>query len=101
LSLGIQEDAHKELRADFQHLHRWRKSVEQAQSLTFKAVIGTLATDFVALVWMGAKSFFEAQGHSTKAIEILSISGNDRGCRVSADRAAAGDRRIRSLEAAV
>jgi hypothetical protein len=58
LSLGIHEDEHKELRADFQHLRRWRKSVEQAQSLTFKAVIGTLATGFVALVWMGATTFF-------------------------------------------
>ena len=31
-SFGIEEEDRKELRADFQHLRRWRKSVEQAQS---------------------------------------------------------------------
>ena len=31
-SFGIEEDDRRELRADFQHLRRWRKSVEQAQS---------------------------------------------------------------------
>jgi hypothetical protein len=30
-SFGIEEEDRKELRADFQHLRRWRKSVEQAQ----------------------------------------------------------------------
>ena len=29
-SFGIEDDDRKELRADFQHLRRWRKSVEQA-----------------------------------------------------------------------
>jgi hypothetical protein len=29
---------------DFLHLRRWRKSVEQAQSLTFKAVVGTIVS---------------------------------------------------------
>jgi hypothetical protein len=37
-SFGIDEDDGNELKADFNHL-RWRKSVEQAQSYTFKAVI--------------------------------------------------------------
>jgi hypothetical protein len=31
-SFGIEEEDRKELRADFQHLRRWRRSVEQAQS---------------------------------------------------------------------
>ncbi|WP_407169359.1 hypothetical protein [Bradyrhizobium sp. ORS 111] len=31
-SFGIEEGDRKELRADFQHLRRWRKSVEQAQN---------------------------------------------------------------------
>ena len=44
-----------ELRADFQHLRRWRKSVEQAQSYTFKAVITVLVTGFVGAVWLGIK----------------------------------------------
>jgi len=44
-----------ELRADFQHLRRWRRSVEQAQSYTFKAVITVIVTGFVGAVWLGAK----------------------------------------------
>ena len=44
-----------ELRADFQHLRRWRKSVEQAQSYTFKAVITVIVTGFVGAVWLGIK----------------------------------------------
>jgi hypothetical protein len=53
-SFGIEEDDAKELRADFQHLRRWRKSVEQAQSYTFKAVV-TVVTGFVGAVWLGFK----------------------------------------------
>ena len=37
-SFGIEDDDRKEIRADFQHLRRWRKSVEQAQSYTFNPV---------------------------------------------------------------
>jgi ABC-type transporter Mla maintaining outer membrane lipid asymmetry permease subunit MlaE len=44
-----------EMRADFQHLRRWRKSVEQAQSYTFKAVITIIVTGFVGAVWLGLK----------------------------------------------
>src|SRR5438132_152299 len=36
-----------EIRADFQHLRRWRKSVEQAQSYTFKAVITVIVAGLV------------------------------------------------------
>ncbi len=46
-SFGIEEEDRQELRADFQHLRRWRKSVEQAQSFTFKAVITVIVTGFV------------------------------------------------------
>jgi hypothetical protein len=53
---GALELIHRiELRADFQHLRRWRKSVEQAQSYTFKAVITVIVTGFVGAVWLGAK----------------------------------------------
>ncbi|TYL89712.1 hypothetical protein FXB40_34370 [Bradyrhizobium rifense] len=41
-----------EVRADFQHLRRWRKSVEQAQSYTFKAVITVIATGLMGAVWL-------------------------------------------------
>jgi hypothetical protein len=54
-SFGIDEEDRKELRADFQHLRRWRKSVEQAQSYTFKAVITVIVTGFVGAVWLGVK----------------------------------------------
>nr|WP_249804257.1 MULTISPECIES: hypothetical protein [unclassified Bradyrhizobium] len=54
-SFGIEDDDRKELRADFQHLRRWRTSVEQAQSYTFKAVITVIATGLVGAVWLGVK----------------------------------------------
>lgn len=54
-ALGIEEDERRELRADFQHLRRWRKSVEQAQSYTFKAVITVIVTGLVGAVLLGIK----------------------------------------------
>jgi hypothetical protein len=54
-SFGIEEEDRRELRADFQHLRRWRKSVEQAQSYTFKAVITVIVTGLVGAVWLGVK----------------------------------------------
>jgi len=54
-TFGIEKDDRKELRADFNHLRRWRKSVEQAQSYTFKAVITVIVTGFVGAVWLGIK----------------------------------------------
>ncbi|HEX9472099.1 MAG TPA: hypothetical protein VF957_21465 [Bradyrhizobium sp.] len=54
-SFGIEEEDRVELRADFQHLRRWRKSVEQAQSYTFKAVITIIVAGFVGAVWLGVK----------------------------------------------
>ncbi|MCK1475518.1 hypothetical protein ACVWZZ_001163 [Bradyrhizobium sp. LM6.10] len=54
-SFGIEDDDRKELRADFQHLRRWRTSVEQAQSYTFKAVITVIATGLMGAVWLGVK----------------------------------------------
>jgi hypothetical protein len=52
-SFGIEEEDRRELRTDFQHLRRWRKSVEQAQSYTFKAVITVIVTGLVGAVWLG------------------------------------------------
>lgn len=54
-SFGIEDDDRKEVRTDFQHLRRWRKSVEQAQSYTFKAVITVIATGLMGAVWLGVK----------------------------------------------
>jgi hypothetical protein len=54
-SFGIEEDDKRELRADFQHLRRWRKSVEQAQGFTFKAVISIIVAGFLGALWLGIK----------------------------------------------
>ncbi len=55
-SFGFEEEDRRELRADFQHLRRWRKSVEQAQSYTFKAVITIIVSGFLGAVWLGVKA---------------------------------------------
>jgi hypothetical protein len=55
-SFGIEEEDRKELRADFQHLRRWRRCVEQAQSYTLRAVITMIVTVFVGAVWFGVKT---------------------------------------------
>jgi hypothetical protein len=55
-SFGIEEEDRKELRADFQHLRRWRKSAEQVQGYAFRAVITVLATGFIGALWLGIKA---------------------------------------------
>jgi hypothetical protein len=56
---GIEEGDHKELMADLGHLRRWRKSVEQAQSYSFKIVITTIVSGVVGALWLG----FQAMLH--------------------------------------
>ena len=53
---GIEEDDHKELAADFMHLRRWRKSVEQAQGYTFKVVITTIVGGLLGAIWLGLQA---------------------------------------------
>lgn len=55
-SFGIEEEDRKELRADFVHLRKWRKSVEQAQSLTFRVVFMAIITGLAGAVWLGIKA---------------------------------------------
>jgi hypothetical protein len=55
-SFGMDEDDRKELRADFQHLRRWRRGVEQVQGYIFRAVITVMVTGFVVAVWLGIKA---------------------------------------------
>ncbi|HZR74258.1 hypothetical protein [Bradyrhizobium sp.] len=55
-SFGIEEEDKRELRADFQHLRKWRKSVEQAQGFTFKAVISIIVAGILGAVWLGIKA---------------------------------------------
>jgi hypothetical protein len=56
LSFGIEEDDRKEVRADFEHLRKWRKSVEQAQSLTFKAIFTIIISGMIGAFWLGFKA---------------------------------------------
>ncbi len=54
-SFGMDEDDRKEIRADFIHLRKWRKSVEQAQGLTFKIVMTTIIGGLAGALWLGLK----------------------------------------------
>jgi hypothetical protein len=55
-SFGIEQDDRREIKADFSHLRRWRRSVEQAQSYSFKVVVTVIATGFIGAVWLGFKA---------------------------------------------
>jgi hypothetical protein len=55
-SFGIEEEDRKEIRADFVHLRKWRKSVEQAQSYTFKTIITVIAGGVLGALWLGFKT---------------------------------------------
>jgi len=55
-SFGIEEDDRVELRADFIHLRRWRKSVEQTQNWAVKTIIVTLVGGFLGALWLGIKT---------------------------------------------
>jgi hypothetical protein len=57
-SFGIFDEDRKEMRADFQHLRRWRKSMEEAKSSTLKAIITLIVAGFVGAVWLGVKTMF-------------------------------------------
>lgn len=54
-SFGFEEDERKELRKDFTHLRKWRVSVEGAQTLTFRVIVGTIVSGFLAALWLGFK----------------------------------------------
>lgn len=55
-SFGVEEDDRRELKADFIHLRSWRKSVEQVQSLTIKAVVTAIAAGILGALWLGIKT---------------------------------------------
>ena len=55
-SFGIEEEDRIELRADLQHLRKWRKSIEQTQTYAFKTIVTILVTGFVGAVWLGFKT---------------------------------------------
>lgn len=55
-SVGLDQQERAELRADFNHLRKWRKSVEQLQGFTFRAIVTVVVTGFLGMMWMGAKA---------------------------------------------
>lgn len=55
-SFGIEEEDRIEMRADFVHLRKWRKSVEQAQGLTFKVVVTAIIGGIAGAFWLGFKA---------------------------------------------
>ncbi len=55
-SFGIEEEDRVELRADFQHLRKWRKSIEQTQTYAFKTIVTVIVTGLVGAVWLGIKT---------------------------------------------
>lgn len=61
-SFGIEEDDRKEFKKDLDHLRHWRKSVEQVQTMTFKAVIMALATGLIGAAWLGFKTVVMVKG---------------------------------------
>lgn len=55
-SFGIEEEDRAELRADFIHLRKWRKSVEQAQTMTFRIVVTAIISGIIGAFWLGLKA---------------------------------------------
>ena len=55
-SFGIEEEDRKELQADFRHLRRWRKSIEQTQTYAFKTVVTVIVGGVLGAFWLGIKT---------------------------------------------
>lgn len=60
-SFGIEEEDRAELRADFIHLRKWRKSVEQAQSLTIRAMVTIIVAGAAGALWLGIKTLLQGK----------------------------------------
>ena len=57
-SFGIEERDRIELRADFQHLRRWRKATEQIERSGWRAIVTVLVTGICGLIWLGVQAKF-------------------------------------------
>jgi hypothetical protein len=55
-SFGIEEEDRKELRADFQHLRKWRRGVEQVERVGWGTVITIIVTGTLGALWVGIKA---------------------------------------------
>jgi hypothetical protein len=54
-SFGIEEDERKELKADFAHLRKWRKSVETVERVGWTAAVTVIITGILGALWLGVK----------------------------------------------
>lgn len=57
-SFGIEEEDRIELRADFQHLRRWRKASETVERAGWRAMATVLITGICGLIWLGLTTKF-------------------------------------------
>lgn len=57
-SFGIEEEDRIELRADFQHLRRWRKATDQVERAGWKAIATIIVTGICGLIWLGVQAKF-------------------------------------------
>lgn len=57
-SFGIEEEDRAELRADFQHLRRWRKASETVEKAGWRAIATVLITGICGLIWLGIQTKF-------------------------------------------
>lgn len=51
--LGFDVDNPKEVRADLEHLRRWRVSVNKVSTIGMGAAITTIVSGLLAAVWIG------------------------------------------------
>jgi hypothetical protein len=54
-SFGIEEEDRKEIRADFIHLRKWRKSVERVETVGWTTAITVIVTGVLGALWLGFK----------------------------------------------
>src|SRR5438105_1001803 len=52
-SFGIEEEDRRELQADFKHLRKWRKSVEQVERAGWGAAVTVIVTGTLGALWVG------------------------------------------------
>jgi len=55
-SFGMDDEDRKEIRADFIHLRRWRKSVERVETVGWTAAITCIVTGILGALWLGFKA---------------------------------------------
>jgi hypothetical protein len=56
VSFGIDQSDAKEIKTDFQFLRRFRKSTDEMQSYTMRAVITAVIGGVLGAVWLGFKT---------------------------------------------